>query len=668
MARSTTFQAKNVSGSTISAGKVVYISGFDEDSSTIDLASNNNENTMPAIGITQENILDDTTGIIRTIGLLGGFDTSLYDENTEVYVGVNGDVVYSDPAGSGIISQQVGLVAYSNADGMIMVFPLGRGEHGSLAGLDDDDHSIYSLVNGTRTFTGAVSGVTPTQDSHLTTKEYIDGRLYSASNGNVAFYTNAGESVTGNDDLYWDSTNSRLGIRTTTPEMALDVVGGMQSVATQYGAALSTFNYADAAAEHTNGTGSYDHTGNALGEKIFTATAGDAFTQADEDDSNWVVFTGTNSGAMAEIKRFIDGTHVEVDGLGWTGDFVSQTFSVYNHPSFVIGDTNKTEYSVGSLGEFEIFSYDFTNSCMTQIKLDSATDDTQALCVEANANGYNHNDAMHIRYDTGALQNGDSAHVFHINVDETSAAGNSTTHAHILHMETTDVSSIEKEGIHIGPGFDTALHVTGTAADDPDYGYEVTSGTVVDRVNSGGAGDNAFINAAVDQQIFDNNNDYILIGNDDTFEIIRVNLATNGNQDSNLEFYFSIAGVGVSGWTQFYPQDGTNGFRQSGSIVFNAPATWAKNDEAEANGDITNAYYIAIKRTRIGAYTYPVEDFFKIFLNQAGGMEVRGDGVVILPYLGGAPTNPVPTNGCIWMEADGLHIYYNDAEKTVAGI
>ena len=39
---------------------------------------------------------------------------------------------------------------------------------------------------------------------------------------------------------------------------------------------------------------------------------------------------------------------------------------------------------------------------------------------------------------------------------------------------------------------------------------------------------------------------------------------------------------------------------------------------------------------------------------------------VKLPYLGAAPGTLV--NGMIWMESDGLHIYYNGAEKVVAGV
>ncbi|MCA9313245.1 hypothetical protein KDA08_02880, partial [Candidatus Saccharibacteria bacterium] len=39
------------------------------------------------------------------------------------------------------------------------------------------DLSAYTLVDGTRSFTGTISGITPTDDAHLATKGYIDGRV-----------------------------------------------------------------------------------------------------------------------------------------------------------------------------------------------------------------------------------------------------------------------------------------------------------------------------------------------------------------------------------------------------------------------------------------------------------------------------------------------------------
>ena len=50
-------------------------------------------------------------------------------------------------------------------------------DHGTLSGLSDDDHTMYSRVDGTRPFTAVVGGVTPTDSAHLTTKGYVDGLI-----------------------------------------------------------------------------------------------------------------------------------------------------------------------------------------------------------------------------------------------------------------------------------------------------------------------------------------------------------------------------------------------------------------------------------------------------------------------------------------------------------
>jgi len=62
------------------------------------------------------------------------------------------------------------------------------------------------------------------------------------------------------------------------------------------------------------------------------------------------------------------------------------------------------------------------------------------------------------------------------------------------------------------------------------------------------------------------------------------------------------------------------------------------------------------------------ERIFKIFISRTGntGMEIDGKGIIRLPYLGVSPGTPV--NGMIWMESDGLHMYRNGTEYTVAGL
>ncbi len=50
--------------------------------------------------------------------------------------------------------------------------------HSLLGDLTADDHPQYILVDGTRAFTGTISGITPTADAHLATKGYIDDRRH----------------------------------------------------------------------------------------------------------------------------------------------------------------------------------------------------------------------------------------------------------------------------------------------------------------------------------------------------------------------------------------------------------------------------------------------------------------------------------------------------------
>lgn len=57
----------------------------------------------------------------------------------------------------------------------------GVNTHSELFGLTADDHTQYILVDGTRGFTGAVSGVAPSQDYHLTRKDYVDSSIVAAS-------------------------------------------------------------------------------------------------------------------------------------------------------------------------------------------------------------------------------------------------------------------------------------------------------------------------------------------------------------------------------------------------------------------------------------------------------------------------------------------------------
>jgi len=84
-------------------------------------------------------------------------------------------------------------------------------DHGELDGLDDDDHTHYSLADGTRAFTGTVSGVDPVVDAHLATKGYVDTEIASVSG-----------SLT--DDIVWEVVDTPYNqIRPKADHMGLPI-------------------------------------------------------------------------------------------------------------------------------------------------------------------------------------------------------------------------------------------------------------------------------------------------------------------------------------------------------------------------------------------------------------------------------------------------------------
>jgi len=422
--------------------------------------------------------------------------------------------------------------------------------------------------------------------------------------------------------------------------------------------------------EHTGCTGDYDHTGGTY-ERLFTNTAGDDFAIA--DIGNFIVLnSGTYKGAKARITDYIDVNNVIIYGPGWDGDLSSVTYSIYPPPTFIVADNHNVAMLLNTEGSFFLGSdlgptgWNPTGdtSSLLKVKCKTSVDNLDAMMIDVNCNGKANIDALQIFYETGDLQDGDENQVLQISINESGASGG---HIDGLLIETTNsCDTCEKHGIHVSAGFDNAFTVTGSPFIDMAYGYTVLADhTPTDHV--GGGSDQAFLKAdATDVTIFDNDNDYILIGHSAVFEILEVVLATVSSKNISPVFEYS---TGNGTWDTLVVDDSTANFTQSGLIDWEAPGGWNTTNKADGvTGDITAGYYIRITRTRGTIPTEPIEEYFRICLEQGGdtSYKVKGDGRVKLPYLTAAPTDL--ENGDTWMEADGLHIYYGGAEKLVAGV
>ena len=65
-------------------------------------------------------------------------------------------------------------------------------DHGTLSGLEDDDHTHYSRADGTRDFTGVVTGIDPTTSGHLATRNFVEN---SATKNLIVEQPNGSEDI-----------------------------------------------------------------------------------------------------------------------------------------------------------------------------------------------------------------------------------------------------------------------------------------------------------------------------------------------------------------------------------------------------------------------------------------------------------------------------------------
>lgn len=120
-------------------------------------------------------------------------------------------------------------------------WPTGVTDHGALTGLSDDDHTQYHTDGRALTWLGTRSTSDLPEGSRL---YYTDGRaravwsqdLYSSSSPSFSDLTaTATGTIGGNlrvdtDTFYVDAANNRVGIGTSTPQFALDIVSAVSTM------------------------------------------------------------------------------------------------------------------------------------------------------------------------------------------------------------------------------------------------------------------------------------------------------------------------------------------------------------------------------------------------------------------------------------------------------
>ena len=225
--------------------------------------------------------------------------------------------------------------------------------------------------------------------------------------------------------------------------------------------------------------------------------------------------------------------------------------------------------------------------------------DDHAFEIDVDAAGRGDVKAIDIDYITGDITKGEDEAVILINIDEIGATGA----ADVFGLEVLATEGLAgiygmKVGAVIGP-----IHQDSGTFENPTVATNDTPATNVPYMIDGLIANVTPIFSSVP-----NDDDYILIGDIAVFEEIEF-IITTGSSGAGIKPKFEYSRAGSNLFTEFFPVDGTNGFRNTGVVAWDA-------------GDLTNhglntdttpdTYCIKITRQRTNLTTTPILGFAKV--------------------------------------------------------
>ena len=245
--------------------------------------------------------------------------------------------------------------------------------------------------------------------------------------------------------------------------------------------------------------------------------------------------------------------------------------------------------------------------------------DQHALEIDINTGGFGDIKAIDIVYTTGALNLGSDASIVLVSIDESATTGAADISA--MDVLTTAEGSATIIGLRTGVNVGPIHQFAGTFADADSILVKAVD--QLTALSDGGAGN---------VSVFVADDDTITIGSATKFEEIEFILDTGASGSGTAPtFEFS---TGVSTWASFTPIDGTNGFRNTGEIIWEDGdiPTWATGTGSE--------YLIRITRTRNSMSTTPILDKIQIAAVTLYLWDKSGDITINHLLAGGSEANP----------------------------
>lgn len=238
------------------------------------------------------------------------------------------------------------------------------------------------------------------------------------------------------------------------------------------------------------------------------------------------------------------------------------------------------------------------------------------LGISTDAGGFGDIKAIEVNYTSGAIIDGDDTATLLINIDETLSTGGDIYGMQVL---TTDVGGANIKAVKVGIGVAPIDQSVGANINPSSILVNATS--KLTELSTGGAGN---------ETVFSADNDTITIGHSTPFSSVQFLIDTGANTSVKPTWEFS---TGVGTWQAMVPIDGTNGFKNTGTVSPGSAdiSAWAVG----AGGE----YLVRITRTQNGLSTLPILDVINIAV--AVGYSWDKDGKVAVSSLDIESSTPV---------------------------
>lgn len=340
---------------------------------------------------------------------------------------------------------------------------------------------------------------------------------------------------------------------------------------------------------------------------IFCDYTADNFSESDATRPTKVltILNGTYLGAIAEINAYINSSCVSLEkNPGWDTDVSGIKWSIKSGLKINFNDGESYKFVVGNdeKSYFKIGIPNATNDKSFYIYDVAGVDNRKSFSIDTDMNGKDGIIGQHINlYSDVTLDNTLSTTLL-LEGDGTNMKNSKGIFIDMKLIGQPTNSHID--AIRVDSGVDHIIHMG--SADTLNSAYVQDGATTKNETYN-------FTAVGAGATMFNNNNDYVYIGNTLNFTSVAFALDTVSSRNLNFEYYYCN---GSSEWeTLAGVTDTTNGMKVSGTITFVSPSnrgTCNQEYDGTAFSDTTNYTYIALKRTLNNNVNDPVENLVSI--------------------------------------------------------